>query len=147
MHFISALHGSSVGNLYKSIEVAYQAAMQQLPTKRLTEILEAAVEIHQPPMVSGRRIKLRYAHAGGANPPIIVVHGNQTDKLPEHYKRYLEKTFRRELKLWGTPVKLIFKTGDNPFDDKQQKPSRSSEKKYKKRERLKELSKKKRNKS
>jgi GTP-binding protein len=142
IHFISALHGSNVGNLYESVETAYHAAMQKLPTKRLTEILEAAVEIHQPPMVAGRRIKLRYAHAGGSNPPVIVVHGNQTDKLPEHYKRYLEKTYRRELKLWGTPVKLVFKTGDNPFDDK--KPSRSSDKKFQQRERVKALRKTKR---
>lgn len=142
-HFISALHGSNVGNLYESIETAYHAAMKDLPTKRLTEILEAAIEIHQPPMVSGRRIKLRYAHAGGSNPPIIVIHGNQTDKLPENYRRYLEKTFRRELNLWGTPVRMVFKTGDNPYHEKT--VGRSSDKKFKKREKMKELRKGKKN--
>ena len=117
IHFISALHGSNVGNLYESLEKAYASAMQKLPTKRLTEILEAAVDIHQPPMVSGRRIKLRYAHMGGSNPPVIVIHGNQTPRLPDNYKRFLEKTFRRELNLWGTPIRMQFKTGDNPFDE------------------------------
>ena len=78
-HFISALHGSGVGLLYKSVDQAYESAMTKIPTKRMTEILEAAVEEHQPPLVNGRRIKLRYAHLGGSNPPIIVIHGNQVD--------------------------------------------------------------------
>ncbi|HEY9035021.1 MAG TPA: ribosome biogenesis GTPase Der [Pseudomonadales bacterium] len=118
VHFISALHGSGVGNLYQSVEKAYRAATQKLSTRRLTDILEAAVAEHQPPLVAGRRIKLRYAHAGGSNPPIIVVHGNQTDKLPNHYKRYLEKVYRKQLGLFGTPVRMEFRTGDNPFADK-----------------------------
>lgn len=126
VHFISALHGSNVGNLYASIEKAYKAATKKLATRRLTEILEAAVEIHQPPLASGRRIKLRYAHAGGSNPPVIVIHGNQTQKLPDSYKRYLEKTYRRELGLWGTPVRMEFRTGDNPFENN--KPKRSERK-------------------
>ena len=72
-------------------------------------------------MVAGRRIKLRYAHAGGSNPPIIVIHGNQTEKLPDAYKRYLEKTYRRELKLWGTPLRMEFRTSENPYADKPSK--------------------------
>ena len=121
IHFISALHGTGVGNLYEAVEKAHESATKQLQTKRLTEILEVAVDQHQPPLVSGRRIKLRYAHAGGSNPPVIVIHGNQTHKLPDSYKRYLEKTFRRELNLWGTPVRLELKTGDNPFAEKANK--------------------------
>jgi GTP-binding protein len=69
-------------------------------------------------MVDGRRIKLRYAHAGGQNPPLIVIHGNQTAKVPNSYRRYLEKVFRRELDLVGTPVRIEFRTGDNPFADR-----------------------------
>ncbi|NRA42525.1 MAG: ribosome biogenesis GTPase Der [Pseudomonadales bacterium] len=121
VHFISALHGTGVGDLYRSIRKAYKSATASLSTRQLTTILEAAVEIHQPPMVAGRRIKLRYAHAGGSNPPIIVIHGNQTEKLPDAYKRYLEKTYRRELKLWGTPLRMEFRTSENPYADKPSK--------------------------
>jgi GTP-binding protein len=124
IHFISALHGTAVGDLYGSITKAYKAATAVLTTRQLTDILEAAVEIHQPPMVSGRRIKLRYAHAGGSNPPRIIVHGNQTNKLPDAYRRYLEKTYRRELNLWGTPVRMEFRTSDNPYSNKQESDSR-----------------------
>ncbi len=125
IHFISALHGSGVGDLYKSVGTAYESAQATLSTNKLTEILQVATEQHQPPMVASRRIKLRYAHAGGHNPPIIVVHGNQTDKLPDHYKRYLEKTFRRELNLWGTPIKFVFKTTVNPFEGRVNKHSKA----------------------
>ncbi|CAA0083005.1 GTPase Der [BD1-7 clade bacterium] len=124
VHFISALHGSGVGKLYESVDRAHESATKKLQTKRLTEILEVACEQHQPPLVGGRRIKLRYAHAGGSNPPIIVIHGNQTDKLPDHYKRYLEKTFRRELGLWGTPIRMEFRTSENPFEHKPNKRSK-----------------------
>lgn len=90
--------------------------MSQWQTNRLTTILEDVVQEHQPPIVRGRRIKLRYAHQGGKNPPIIVVHGNQTDSLPESYKRYLTNTFRKVLKVKGTPIRFEFKSGTNPFD-------------------------------
>ncbi len=115
MHFISALHGTNVGHLYESIEKAYESASSQLSTNQLTRILQDAVSVHQPPLINGRRIKLRYAHAGGHNPPIIVIHGNQTESVPAHYKRYLEKTFRRVLDLHGTPLRIEFRTTDNPF--------------------------------
>ena len=117
-HFISALHGSGVGLLYKSINAAYQSATRKLNTNALTRILEGAVFDHAPPMVDQRRIKLRYAHAGGQNPPLIIIHGNQTGRVPTSYQRYLEKVFRRELELVGTPVRIEFKTGENPFADK-----------------------------
>jgi len=117
-HFISALHGTGVGHLYKSVDAGYAAATRKLNTNELTRILEGAVYDHMPPMVNGRRIKLRYAHAGGQNPPLIVIHGNQTGNVPASYQRYLEKIFRRELKLFGTPVRIEFKTGDNPYAHK-----------------------------
>jgi len=115
IHFISALHGTGVGHLYASIEKAYKAATDALGTNRLTRILEDAVAEHSPPMVRGRRIKLRYAHAGGRNPPVIVIHGTQTSEVPQHYTRYLEKTFRRVLELHGTPIKIEYRSGENPY--------------------------------
>ncbi len=117
-HFISALHGSGVGDLFGSVNKAYESAMRKLSTPMLTELLEAALVAHQPPLVRGRRIKLRYAHQGGKNPPVIVIHGNQTDSVPGSYKRYLENAFRKELRLEGTPIRIEFKSGDNPFADK-----------------------------
>ncbi len=116
---ISALHGTAVGDLLPAVERAYRAATRDLTTNELTRELEAAVVAHPPPLVRGRRIRLRYAHQGGRNPPIIVVHGKQTDKLPEAYRRYLVNRFRKAFKLRGTPVRLSFKTGDNPYKDRQ----------------------------
>ncbi|ONG39163.1 ribosome biogenesis GTPase Der [Alkanindiges hydrocarboniclasticus] len=116
IHLISALHGTGVGDLYPSIHRAYESAFTKIPTPKLTKILEDAVEQHQPPMVSGRRIKLRYAHMGGLNPPLIVIHGNQTDHVPAAYKRYLENVFRKVFKLEGTPIQIEFKAGANPFE-------------------------------
>lgn len=121
VHFISALHGTGVGHLYKSIENAYKAATEKFSTNFLTQVLESAVQAHQPPLVRGHRIKLRLAHPGGHNPPIIVIHGNQTDEVPGHYVRYLEKTFRKALDLHGTPVKIEFKGSKNPFAGKKNK--------------------------
>lgn len=118
VHYISALHGTGVGHLYKSIDAAYRSATRKLNTNQLTRILEGAVHDHPPPMVNGRRIKLRYAHAGGQNPPLIVIHGNQTGNVPNSYQRYLEKVYRRELALAGTPVRIEFRTGENPYADR-----------------------------
>jgi len=115
MHFISAKHGTGVGDLYKSVDQGYASAFGKWSTKRLTELLVDCVADHQPPMVRGRRIKLRYAHQGGSNPPVIVVHGSKTEDLPDSYKRYLENTFRKVLKVKGTPIRFGFKSGDNPF--------------------------------
>lgn len=115
IHYISALHGTGVGMLYKSVKKAHHSATSKLTANYLTQILEFAVGQHQPPLVNGRRIKLRYAHAGGHNPPVIVVHGNQTSSLPKHYLKYLEKVFRKELDLHGTPIRIECKSGENPF--------------------------------
>jgi len=123
LHFISALHGTGVGNLYKSVERAYEAATEKYSTNFLTRILQHAVTTHQPPLVRGRRIKLRYAHTGGHNPPIIVIHGNQTADVPNHYVRYLEKTFRQALEIHGTPVRIEFRSTDNPFAGRKNKLS------------------------
>ncbi len=118
---ISALHGTGVGDLLPAAERAYSAATRDLPTADLNRELEDAVTAHAPPMVRGRRIRLRYAHQGGRNPPVIVVHGNQLDKLPEAYRRYLVNRFRKAFKLQGTPVRISFKTGDNPFKGRRNK--------------------------
>ncbi len=128
-HFISALHGSGVGLLLKSVRQAYQSAMTRVPTSRLTRVLEDAVADHPPPLVRGRRIKFRYAHLGGKNPPRIIIHGNQTEATPNSYKRYLENTFREVLKLQGTPVMIEFKTSDNPYRDRKPKPAEQTERK------------------
>jgi GTP-binding protein len=119
--FISALHGTGVGHLMKAVDAAYRAAVSDLKTSDLTNILEQAVMEHQPPLARGRRIKLRYAHQGGKNPPIIVIHGNQTDAVPASYQRYLVNRFRKAFKLWGTPVRIEFRTGDNPFKGRRNK--------------------------
>ncbi len=115
IHFISALHGSGVGDLFKSINKAYASAFMKLSTPKLTRLLEVAISKHQPPMVNGRRIKLRYAHQGGSNPPIIIVHGNQTSKVPASYQRYLMNYFVKVLRMFGTPLRLEFKQGENPY--------------------------------
>lgn len=117
-HFISALHGSGVGDLYPSIDAAYAAARARLSTAKLTEILERAVQQHQPPMVRGRRPKLRYAHMGGTLPPVIVIHGNSVDDIPEAYRRFLENMFRKAMRLEGSPLRIEFKGGENPFAGK-----------------------------
>ncbi|MDF7666679.1 ribosome biogenesis GTPase Der [Orbaceae bacterium ESL0727] len=116
LHFISALHGSGVGNLFDSIQEAYESATRRVNTAMLTRIMQMAQDDHQPPLVSGRRVKLKYAHAGGYNPPIVVIHGNQVENLPDAYKRYLMNYFRRALKIVGTPIRIQFKEGNNPFE-------------------------------
>lgn len=121
VHYISALHGTAVGNLYDTIEETYESCYAKWSTNRLTRILEDAVAEHQPPLVKGRRIKLRYAHQGGSNPPRIVVHGNQVNSLPGSYKRYLENKFRQVLLITGTPISFEFKSSDNPFAPKKKK--------------------------
>ncbi|MBQ0715531.1 ribosome biogenesis GTPase Der [Paraperlucidibaca wandonensis] len=118
IHLISAKFGTAVGDLYPSIQRAYESAMIRVPTNRLTTLLEDAVQQHQPPLVGGRRIKLRYCHMGGHNPPLFIIHGNQTESVPAVYKRYLENIFRKILKLSGTPVRIEFKTSENPFKDR-----------------------------
>ncbi|MFP6843486.1 MAG: ribosome biogenesis GTPase Der [Acinetobacter sp.] len=116
VHLISALHGTGVGDLYPSIHRAYDSSHLKVSPAKITQILNDATEAHQPPMISGRRIKMRYAHMGGQNPPTIVVHGNKVDKTPADYRRYLENVFRKVYKLEGTPVRIEFKTSENPFE-------------------------------
>ncbi len=115
-HFISALHGSGVGNLFGTIAQVHANAFRKLPTPELTRVLAAAVAEHQPPVVNGHRIKLRYAHQGGQNPPIIVIHGNQTESLPEAYRRFLTNRFREAFHLEGTPIRIELRSGENPFE-------------------------------
>jgi GTP-binding protein len=122
--YISALHGSSVGKLYAAIDRAYESATRDLSTPKLTRILERAMEAHQPPLVRGRRLKLRYAHQGGVNPPRIIIHGNQTDQVPASYQRYLTNYFLDAIHSVGTPIKIEFKGGTNPFADKRNKLSK-----------------------
>lgn len=117
-YFVSALHGSGVGKMFEAIGKLYRSAMIDMSTSRLTAMLRAAVTVHQPPLVNGRRIKLKYAHQGGHNPPLIVIHGNQTQSLPGAYRRYLTNTFREKLQLVGTPIRLEFKSSTNPFEHK-----------------------------
>lgn len=117
IHFISALQGSGVGDLFKSVNKAYTSAFSNLSTPQLTRMLEVVVAQHQPPMVNGRRIKLRYAHQGGQNPPIIVVHGKQALKVPKSYQRYLVNYFTKALKLFGTPLRIEFRQDDNPYQE------------------------------
>lgn len=123
IRFISALHGSGVGGLFKDIKEAYESATQSFSTPRLTRLLEDISTKHTPPCVNGRRIKLRYAHIGGHNPPVIVIHGNQLDALPDSYKRYLNNEFIKHLGLVGTPLKIEFKGGANPYSEKKNKLS------------------------
>ncbi len=117
-HFISAKHGTGVGDLMASVDQAYASAFKDINTRYLTDLLEEAVFKHSPPLHHGRRVKLRYAHQGGRNPPIIVIHGNQTQHLPDVYQRYLINFFITKLKLKGTPVRIELKSGKNPFSAK-----------------------------
>lgn len=132
-HPISALHGSGVGKLFDVVHSLYDAAMVDMSTPELTRILNDAVSAHQPPLVSGRRIKLKYAHQGGRNPPVVVIHGVQTDSLPGAYKRYLMNYYREKLGLKGTPVRLVFKSPENPFHGQRNK---LNDRQMKKRKRL-----------
>ncbi|OCG22722.1 ribosome biogenesis GTPase Der [Gilliamella sp. App2-1] len=129
VHFISALHGSGVGNLFDSIQEAYDCATRRVNTALLTKIMQMAQDDHQPPLVRGRRVKLKYAHAGGYNPPIVVIHGNQVEDLPDSYKRYLMNYFRRSLKIMGSPIRIQFKEGANPFEGRKNSLTASQQRK------------------
>jgi GTP-binding protein len=139
-HPISALHGSGVGKLFDVVHSLYDSAMIDMSTPVLTRILNDAITTHQPPLVGGRRIKLKYAHQGGRNPPVVVIHGVQTDALPGAYKRFLMNYFREQLRLQGTPIRLVFKSPENPF---QGQKNQLSDRQMKKRKRLIEFTKRK----
>jgi len=112
---LSALHGTGVGDLFDRIVPIYEQAQAEFSTSHLTRILQEAVESYPPPLVRGRRIKLKFAHQGGKNPPLIVIHGNQTERISASYRRYLNHTFRHRLGLRGTPIRLEFRSSENPF--------------------------------
>jgi GTP-binding protein len=128
LYFISARHGTGVGELMKSTVRAFEGAMRTLPTKELSRTLEHALSMHQPPLVRGRRIKLRYAHQGGRNPPRIIIHGNQTASVPEAYTRYLANLFRKTYDLFATPVVIEYRTDANPYD-KERRAARAPQRK------------------
>jgi len=120
-HFISARHGTGVGELAAAAVRAHDASMREMKTPQLSKVLEKAMEAHQPPLVKGRRIKLRYAHQGGRNPPRIVIHGNQTQNTPDAYRRYLSNVFREAFDLYACPVVLELRTDANPFGNREQR--------------------------
>lgn len=115
MHTISALKGQGVNAVLKSVNEAHAAAFIKLSTPKLTRELHAAVEQQQPPRKGIFRPKMRYAHQGGQNPPLIIVHGNALDAVPDSYKRYLESRMRKAFNLSGTPLRIEFKSSKNPY--------------------------------
>ena len=115
LHYISALHGSGIAELIESALVAYRHAGAEFATPRLNKVLTDALAVNPPPLVRGRQVRLRYAHQGGKYPTVIVVHGNQAERLPDHYKRYLENAFRTALRIKGSPVRVELRTSDNPY--------------------------------
>lgn len=122
VHYISALKGTQVEGLFGAIDTAYKAAMARLPTPKLTRLLQAAVAEHAPPQDGPHRSKLRYAHQGGVNPPLIIIHGTGIDRIPESYRRFLENRFRSAFVLQGTPLRIEFRQGANPFAQRKPKP-------------------------
>ncbi|OVZ60031.1 ribosome biogenesis GTPase Der [Pigmentiphaga sp. NML080357] len=118
MHTVSALRNAGIGPLLKSIEAAHAAAFAKLSTPKLTRALQAAVDQQQPPRKGIFRPKLRYAHQGGQNPPLIVIHGSALDQIPDSYRRYLETRFRETFLLQGTPLRIEFRNSRNPYLDK-----------------------------
>jgi GTP-binding protein len=131
VHFISARHGTGVGELVQSTVRAHAAAMREMSTPLLSRALERAIVQHQPPLVRGRRIKLRYAHQGGRNPPRVIIHGNQTKDVPEAYTRYLANVFRREFDLFATPVAVEYRGDTNPYARERKAVHRGEQKREK----------------
>jgi GTP-binding protein len=121
VHYVSALHGSGIAELIKAALVAYKNAGIELATPRLNRVLKDALQVNPPPLVRGRQVGLRYAHQGGRYPPLIIVHGTQAQRLPDHFKRYLENAFREALRLKGTPVRVELRTTENPFAGRRNK--------------------------
>ncbi|RIY33089.1 ribosome biogenesis GTPase Der [Psittacicella melopsittaci] len=131
IHYISALKKHGIGDIFKYVQEAYLSANVKVNTSMLTRILQMALHAHQPPQVNGRRVKLKYAHAGGHNPPIIVVHGNMSKELPESYKKYLINYFRKTLNIIGSPINFKFEDSKNPYKDKRNKLTKSQIRKRK----------------
>jgi len=122
-HYISALRKKGLSELLHSVDVAFKAAMAKLPTPQLTRVLTDAIAQHQPPISKGIRPKLRYAHQGGMNPPVVVIHGNHVDGIKDSYKRFLEGVFRKTFQLVGTPLRVQFNQGDNPYAEPDKRKS------------------------
>jgi GTPase len=120
-HYISALRNKGLPELFTSVDGAFKAAFAKLATPQLTRVLQDATQQHAPPVSKGIRPKLRYAHQGGQNPPIVVVHGSHVDGVKDSYKRFLEGVFRKTFQLTGTPLRVQFKQGDNPFAEPKDK--------------------------
>lgn len=135
-NYLSALKARGLENLLKDVEAAHAAAFIKLSTPRLTRVLEMAVEQHAPPKNGLFRPKPRYAHQGGKNPPVIVLHGNALEGLRDDYKRYLEASFRKAFKLQGTPLRIQIKEdeGRNPFEGKKRAPLTQSDETRRRRE-------------
>lgn len=124
-HYISALRKRGLKELILSVDEAYKAAMAKLSTPQLTRVLMDATTQHQPPVSKGIRPKLRYAHQGGSNPPVVVIHGNHVEGIKDSYKRYLEGIFRKVFSLSGTPLRVEFRQGENPYAEPADKPKRA----------------------
>jgi len=123
VHYISALHGSGVGKLFSPIKKSFEHAGKRFPTSLLNKILEKANQAHQPPPIAGRRPRLKFVNQSDVFPPTLIFHGNHVSNIPNSYERFLKNFFIDSLKLSNTPIKLEFKSGDNPFKDKKNKLS------------------------
>ncbi len=123
VHYISALHGSGVGKLFSYIQKSFNHAGSRFSTSMLNKILESANDAHQPPPVSGKRLRLKYVHQSDVFPPTFTLHGNHLQSIPKSYERFLKNFFIKALKISNTPVRLEFKSGENPFKDKKNKLS------------------------
>ena len=122
-HFISALKERGIDGLFESIQAAYNAAMIKMPTPKITRVLQSAIERQQPPRAGLVRPKMRYAHQGGMNPPVIVVHGNSLHAISDSYTRYLTQTFRKAFNLQGTPLRIQYNVSENPYENAEDKPN------------------------
>lgn len=130
--YISALHGTAIGDIFPAVDRAYKAAMKELPTSFLNRVLEKAVSENPPPYVKGRRSKPKFAHQAGRNPPFIIIYGNYLNKLPGSYKRYLTNKFRTACELQGTPVRIEMRASDNPFEGRRSPRARRARQKHRK---------------
>ena len=123
VHYISALHGSGVGKLFSYIQKSFNHAGSRFSTSMLNKILESANDAHQAPPVSGKRLRLKYVHQSDVFPPTFTLHGNHLQSIPKSYERFLKNFFIKSLKISNTPIRLEFKSGDNPFKNKKNKLS------------------------
>lgn len=133
VHMISALYGTGVGGLFDRIDEIYESLDKELSTHQLSDLLKQATTAHQPPVVKGRRAKLRYAHQGGRFPTTIIIHGNQVGNIPKSYERYIAKFYMTALRIEGAMVRIVFKSGENPYKDK---PNVLTDRQIKRRQRL-----------